>query len=50
MEEIREILAVIAQSTQATTSGPEAVKKGIEDKKSTTTDWSKLIAKPNIFD
>ena len=39
------------QSTQATTSVAEAVKKAaVEDKKSSTTDWSKLIAKPNVFD
>ena len=50
MEEIREILTVNAQSTQAATSAPKAVKKAVEDKNSSTTDWSKLIAKPNIFD
>ena len=50
MEDIREILAVIAQSTQATTSEAEAVKKAVENKKSSTTDGSKLIAKPNIID
>ena len=50
MEEIREILQTIAQSTLATTSAAEAVKKAVEDKKSSTTDWSTLIAKPNIFD
>ena len=49
MEEIREILQTIAQSTLATTSAAEAVKKAVEDKKSSTTDGSKLIAKPNIF-
>ena len=26
------------------------MKKAVEDKKSSTTDWSKLIAQPNIFD
>ena len=41
----RGVLTVIAQSTQATTSAAEAVKKAVEDKKSSTTDWSKLIAK-----
>ena len=46
MEDIREFL----QSTLATTSAAEAVKKAVEDKKSSTTDRSKLIAKPNIFD
>ena len=50
MDEIRDILIVIAQSTLATTSAAEAVKKAVEDKKSSTTDWPKLIAKPNIFD
>ena len=50
MEEIRGILNVIAQSTRATTSAAEAVKKADEDKKSATTGWSKLIAEPNIFD
>ena len=50
MEEIREILQAIPQSTLATTSAAEAVKKAVEDKKSSTTDWSKLIAKRNIFD
>ena len=44
------ILQSIAQSTLATPSAAEAVKKAVEDKKSSTTDWSKLIAKPNIFD
>ena len=39
MEEIREILQPITQSTLATTST-----------KSSTTDWSRLIARPNIFD
>ena len=48
--EIREILQTIAQSTLATTSAAEAMKKAVEDKKTKTTDWSKLIAKPNIFD
>ena len=48
MEEIREILQVITGSTQATTSAAEAVKKAVEDKKSST-GWSKLIAKPNIL-
>ena len=50
MEEIREILQTIAQSTPATTSAAEAVEKAVEDKKSSTTDRSKLIAKLNIFD
>ena len=51
MEEIREILQNIAQSTLATASAGEAVKKAVEDNKSSTaTEWSKLIAKPNIFD
>ena len=36
MEEIREILQTIAQSTLATTSAAEAVKKAAEDKKSST--------------
>ena len=48
MEEIREVLAVTAQSTRATTSAAEAVKKAVEDKKSSTTDWSKLIAERNL--
>ena len=47
MDEIKEILCTIAQSTLATTSAAEAVKKAVEDKKSSTTDRSKLIAKPN---
>ena len=51
MEEIREILQTTAQSALATTSAAEAVKKAVEGKKkSSITDWSKLIAKPNIFD
>ena len=50
MEDIREILQTIAQSTLATTAAAEAVKKAVEDKKSSTADWSNLIAKPNIFD
>ena len=50
MEEIGEILQTIPQSTLATTSAAEAVKKAVEDKKSSTTDGSKLTAKPNIFD
>ena len=50
MEEIREILQAIAQSTLATTSAAEAVKKAVEDKKSSATGWSKLTATPNIFD
>ena len=47
---MREIFQTIAQSTLATTSAAEAVKKAVEDKKPKTTDGSKLIAKPNIFD
>ena len=39
MEEIRKILQTIAQSTLATTPAAEAVKKAVEDKKSSTTDW-----------
>ena len=50
MDEIREILQVIAQSTQATTSAAEAVKKAVEGKKATTTDRAKLITKPNLLD
>ena len=50
MGEIREILRTIAQSRLATTSAAEAVKKAVEDKKSSTTDGPKLKAKPNIFD
>ena len=50
MEEIREILQNIAQSTLATTSAAEAVKKAVEDKKSSTTDWLTLIAKVNMVD
>ena len=51
MDEVRDILQTIAQSTLATTSVAEAVRKAVEDKRSSTTDdWSKLIAKPNIFD
>ena len=50
MEEIREILQVIAQSTLATTSAAEALKKEVEDKKSSASGWSKLMEKPNIFD
>ena len=46
----KRIPQVIAQSTQATTSAAEAVKKAVEDQKSSATDSSKLIAKPNIFD
>ena len=45
MEEIREILQIVARSRQATASAAEAVKKAVEEKKSTTTDWSKLITK-----
>ena len=40
---------VLAKSTQATASAAEAVKKAVEDKRATTTDWSKLITKPNLF-
>ena len=47
---MREIFQTIAQSTLATTSAAEAVKKAVEDKKSSTTDGPKLKAKPNIFD
>ena len=51
MEEIRQIIEVVARSTQATASAADAVKKAGEDKKTTTTtDWSKLITKPNKFD
>ena len=50
MKEVREILQTIAQGTLATTSAAEAVKKAVEDKKSSTTEWSKLIAKPSILD
>ena len=39
-----------AQSTLATTSVAEAVKKAVGDKKSSTTDGQKLIANPNITD
>ena len=48
MEEIREIFKVVTKSTQATASAAEAVKKAAEDKKTTTTDWSKLITKPTL--
>ena len=44
------ILQTIAQSTLATPSAAEAVKKAVEDKKSSTTDWSNPTAKPNIID
>ena len=47
MDEIREILQAIAQSTQATTSAGAAVKKAV---RTTTAGWSKLITKPNLFD
>ena len=50
MEEIRETLQTIARSALATTSAAEAVKKAVEDKRSSATDWSKMTAKPNIFD
>ena len=50
MDEIKEVLTTIAQSTLATTSAAEAVMKAVEDKRSSTTDRSKLIAKPKIFD
>ena len=49
MEEIREILQTIAQSTLATASAAEAVKKAVEDKKSSTPGWSKQLAKPNML-
>ena len=39
--EIKEILQVIAQSTQARTSAAEAVKNAVEDRKTITTAWSK---------
>ena len=39
-----------SQRTLATTSAADAVKKAVEDKKSSTTDRSKLMAKPSIFD
>ena len=41
MDEVRDILQTIAQSTLATTSVAEAVRKAVEDKRSSTTDWSK---------
>ena len=50
MEEVREILQTMAESTLATTSAAEAIKKADEDKKSSTTDWPTLTAKPNIFE
>ena len=40
----------MAQSMQATTAATEAVKKAAEDTKSSTTDWPKLITKPDLFD
>ena len=46
---MKKIFHTIAQSTLETTSAAEA-KKAVEDKKSSRTGWSKLIAKPNIFD
>ena len=50
MDEIRDILHVKALSMPATPSAAEPVKKAIQDKKSSTTSWPKLIAKPSIFD
>ena len=50
MEEIREIFQTVAQITLATAPAAEAVKKAVEDKNSSTTGRSKLIAKQNIFD
>ena len=41
---------IVAESAQATASAAEAVKKAAKDKKSTTTDWPKLITKPNLLD
>ena len=41
---------VLAKSTQATASAAEAVKKAVEDQKTTTTYWSKLFTKPYLFD
>ena len=46
MDEIREILQVVAQSTAATTPAAEAVKEEVEEKKAIATDGSKLIANP----
>ena len=43
---MREILEQVARNTQAAATAAEAVKKAVEDKKTNTTDWSKLIAKP----
>lgn len=50
IDEIKEILQTIAQSTLATASAAEAVRKAVEGKKASTAAWTKLIAKPNIFD
>ena len=49
MDERRELLEVVARSTQATATA-EAVKKAAEDKNTTTTDQSKLITKPGLVE
>ena len=49
MDEIREILTVIAEGAQATTSAAEAVKKAVEDKKSSGTDWSQFYWLVTVF-
>ena len=49
MDEIRETVEVVAKTTRATASAEEAVKKAVEDKKTTATDWSKLVTKLNIL-
>ena len=46
---IKRFLELVARSTQASATAAEAVKKVVEDKKTNTTDWSKLITKPNSF-
>ena len=50
MDEIRETVEVVVKTTRATASAEEAVKKAVEDKKTTATDWSKLVTKLNIFE
>ena len=50
MDEIREILEQVARSTQAAATTAEAVKNAVEDKKASTTGWSKLTTKPGLFE
>jgi len=49
MEEIREILTVIAKSAQVPTSVAEAVRKAVEDQKSSTIDGQNWLRSPTAL-